>query len=144
MSFLVIFTPISDHISQGYSHIPWFSYSPFHAAIGILTAHMLLNVRKATIIEDPDESEYPDSVLEWKQQDVSLPTMIVEDSWQVSVIESGSAERGLHYYDAKVDKAVDVPVQMHHHPENEWWSDTSTYPSVPEEVEYDSRRESRW
>jgi len=32
----------------GVTRIPWFSYSPFHAAMGILTTRMLLNIRKAT------------------------------------------------------------------------------------------------
>ncbi|KAJ8455097.1 hypothetical protein ONZ45_g19053 [Pleurotus djamor] len=32
----------------GITHIPWFSYGPFHAALGILTTRMLLNLRKAT------------------------------------------------------------------------------------------------
>ncbi|KAJ3837054.1 hypothetical protein EV361DRAFT_908158 [Lentinula raphanica] len=31
----------------GVTHIPWFSYAPFHAAVGILTTRMILNVRKA-------------------------------------------------------------------------------------------------
>ncbi|KAJ3739832.1 hypothetical protein DFH05DRAFT_502435 [Lentinula detonsa] len=31
----------------GVTHIPWFSYGPFHAAVGILTTRMILNVRKA-------------------------------------------------------------------------------------------------
>ncbi|KAF7318550.1 UBA-e1-C domain-containing protein [Mycena chlorophos] len=29
------------------THIPWFSYGPFHAAVGIMTARMLINLRKA-------------------------------------------------------------------------------------------------
>ncbi|KAJ6465499.1 hypothetical protein C8R47DRAFT_1224367 [Mycena vitilis] len=33
------------------SHIPWFSYGPFHAAVGILTTRMLLNLRKATTLD---------------------------------------------------------------------------------------------
>ncbi|KAJ7658489.1 hypothetical protein B0H17DRAFT_1096860 [Mycena rosella] len=33
------------------THIPWFSYGPFHAAVGILTTRMLLNLRKATTID---------------------------------------------------------------------------------------------
>ncbi|KDQ23875.1 hypothetical protein PLEOSDRAFT_1048725 [Pleurotus ostreatus PC15] len=32
----------------GVTHIPWFSYGPFHAALEILTVRMLLNLRKAT------------------------------------------------------------------------------------------------
>lgn len=32
----------------GVTRIPWFSYGPFHAAIGISTTRMLINVRKAT------------------------------------------------------------------------------------------------
>ncbi|KAF7348789.1 UBA-e1-C domain-containing protein [Mycena venus] len=33
------------------THIPWFSYGPFHAAVGIMTARMLINLRKATAKE---------------------------------------------------------------------------------------------
>ncbi|KAJ7258416.1 hypothetical protein B0H12DRAFT_1182540 [Mycena haematopus] len=29
------------------THIPWFSYGPFHAAVGIMTSRMLINLRKA-------------------------------------------------------------------------------------------------
>ncbi|KAJ7035808.1 hypothetical protein C8F04DRAFT_1097403 [Mycena alexandri] len=28
------------------THIPWFSYGPFHAAVGIMTSRMLINLRK--------------------------------------------------------------------------------------------------
>ncbi|KAJ7669122.1 hypothetical protein B0H17DRAFT_1335763 [Mycena rosella] len=31
------------------THIPWFSYGPFHAAVGIMTSRMLVNLRKATL-----------------------------------------------------------------------------------------------
>ncbi|KAJ7055850.1 hypothetical protein C8F01DRAFT_447501 [Mycena amicta] len=31
------------------THIPWFSYGPFHAAVGIMTSRMLINLRKATM-----------------------------------------------------------------------------------------------
>ncbi|KAJ7209018.1 hypothetical protein B0H12DRAFT_1158238 [Mycena haematopus] len=30
------------------THIPWFSYGPFHAAVGIMTCRMIINLRKAT------------------------------------------------------------------------------------------------
>ncbi|KAK6981548.1 UBA-e1-C domain-containing protein [Favolaschia claudopus] len=30
------------------THIPWFSYGPFHAAVGIMTSRMLINLRKVT------------------------------------------------------------------------------------------------
>ncbi|KAJ7054673.1 hypothetical protein C8F01DRAFT_1063586 [Mycena amicta] len=33
------------------TRIPWFSYGPFHAAVGILTTRMLLNLRKATAFD---------------------------------------------------------------------------------------------
>ncbi|KAF8066776.1 hypothetical protein FPV67DRAFT_1582357 [Lyophyllum atratum] len=39
----------------GVTHIPWFSYSPFHAAMGILTTRMLLNIHRA-IAADLDTS----------------------------------------------------------------------------------------
>ncbi|KAK0457033.1 uncharacterized protein EV420DRAFT_1271979 [Desarmillaria tabescens] len=32
----------------GVTKIPWFSYGPFHAALGVLTTRMLLNLHKAT------------------------------------------------------------------------------------------------
>ncbi|KAJ7257755.1 hypothetical protein C8J57DRAFT_1342714 [Mycena rebaudengoi] len=31
------------------THIPWFSYGPFHAAVGIMTTRMLIHLRKATV-----------------------------------------------------------------------------------------------
>ncbi|KAJ7598029.1 hypothetical protein C8J56DRAFT_721062, partial [Mycena floridula] len=31
----------------GFTHIPWFSYSPFHAVVSILTTRMLINLRKS-------------------------------------------------------------------------------------------------
>ncbi|KAK7053643.1 UBA-e1-C domain-containing protein [Favolaschia claudopus] len=34
------------------THIPWFSYGPFHAAVGIMTSRMLINLRKATSSPD--------------------------------------------------------------------------------------------
>ncbi|KAF7326078.1 UBA-e1-C domain-containing protein [Mycena kentingensis (nom. inval.)] len=34
------------------THIPWFSYGPFHAAVGIMTSRMLINLRKATSVTD--------------------------------------------------------------------------------------------
>ncbi|KAJ7463948.1 hypothetical protein FB451DRAFT_1139116 [Mycena latifolia] len=33
------------------THIPWFSYGPFHAAVGIMTTRMLLNLRKVAATE---------------------------------------------------------------------------------------------
>ncbi|KAJ7055849.1 hypothetical protein C8F01DRAFT_1157903 [Mycena amicta] len=33
------------------THIPWFSYGPFHAAVGIMTCRMLINLRKAAVKE---------------------------------------------------------------------------------------------
>lgn len=44
ISVLLVFTNL---MVVGVTKIPWFSYSPFHAAIGILMTRMLLNVRKA-------------------------------------------------------------------------------------------------
>lgn len=35
----------------GVTKIPWFSYSPFHAALGVLTTRMMLNTRKASALE---------------------------------------------------------------------------------------------
>ncbi|KAJ7590416.1 hypothetical protein C8J56DRAFT_1025439 [Mycena floridula] len=36
----------------GFTHIPWFSYAPFHAAVGIVTARMLINLRKVASFND--------------------------------------------------------------------------------------------
>ncbi|KAJ7073300.1 hypothetical protein B0H15DRAFT_925669 [Mycena belliarum] len=33
------------------THIPWFSYAPFHAAVGIMTTRMLISLRKA--VDEP-------------------------------------------------------------------------------------------
>ncbi|KAJ7105904.1 hypothetical protein C8R44DRAFT_987510 [Mycena epipterygia] len=42
------------------THIPWFSYGPFHAAVGIMTSRMLISLRKATS-EDVISVRSPDS-----------------------------------------------------------------------------------
>ncbi|EIM82344.1 uncharacterized protein STEHIDRAFT_171293 [Stereum hirsutum FP-91666 SS1] len=39
----------------GLTHIPWFSYGPFHAAVEILTCRMLVNLRRASMIHPFDE-----------------------------------------------------------------------------------------
>ncbi|KAJ6560095.1 hypothetical protein B0H19DRAFT_1146477 [Mycena capillaripes] len=36
------------------THIPWFSYGPFHAAVGIMTTRMLINLRKFTSVDMQD------------------------------------------------------------------------------------------
>ncbi|KAH8077418.1 hypothetical protein BXZ70DRAFT_1073969 [Cristinia sonorae] len=33
------------------THIPWFSYGPFHAAVGIMTVRMLLHLQKAFVMQ---------------------------------------------------------------------------------------------
>ncbi|KAH8822665.1 hypothetical protein DL96DRAFT_1470099 [Flagelloscypha sp. PMI_526] len=56
ISVLLIFNNL---MVVGITKIPWFSYSPFHAAMGILTTRMLLNLRKATVTEiGPTEMRY--------------------------------------------------------------------------------------
>ncbi|KAF9073825.1 hypothetical protein BDP27DRAFT_1416898 [Rhodocollybia butyracea] len=39
---------VNNLMVVGVTHIPWFSYGPFHAAVGILTTRMLINLRKAS------------------------------------------------------------------------------------------------
>ncbi|TFK97182.1 hypothetical protein BDV98DRAFT_607814 [Pterulicium gracile] len=43
ISVVLVFTNL---MVVGVTRIPWFSYSPFHAAVGIIMSRMLLNVRK--------------------------------------------------------------------------------------------------
>ncbi|KAL4263456.1 DUF6533 domain-containing protein [Pleurotus pulmonarius] len=45
ISFILVFNNL---MAVGITKIPWFSFGPFHAAVGILTVRMLLNLRKAT------------------------------------------------------------------------------------------------
>uniref|UniRef100_A0A0W0FEH9 DUF6533 domain-containing protein n=1 Tax=Moniliophthora roreri TaxID=221103 RepID=A0A0W0FEH9_MONRR len=44
IAFVLVFNNL---MVVGITKIPWFSYAPFHAAVGILTTRMLLNVNKA-------------------------------------------------------------------------------------------------
>ncbi|KIY68933.1 hypothetical protein CYLTODRAFT_421165 [Cylindrobasidium torrendii FP15055 ss-10] len=48
ISILLVFNNL---MVVGITKIPWFSYSPFHAAIGVLTTRMMLNLRKAAAVE---------------------------------------------------------------------------------------------
>ncbi|KAJ7463300.1 hypothetical protein FB451DRAFT_1266100 [Mycena latifolia] len=43
------------------THIPWFSYGPFHAAVGIMTTRMLINLRKAAAQDFEHDGGPPDS-----------------------------------------------------------------------------------
>ncbi|KAF7288614.1 UBA-e1-C domain-containing protein [Mycena indigotica] len=47
-----VYLPLSCFSPQNVTHIPWFSYGPFHAAIGIMTSRMLINLRKAAAQEN--------------------------------------------------------------------------------------------
>ncbi|KAK0189438.1 hypothetical protein F5146DRAFT_957929 [Armillaria mellea] len=38
---------LNNLMTVGVTKIPWFSFGPFHAAIGVLTTRMLINLRKA-------------------------------------------------------------------------------------------------
>jgi len=38
------------------THIPWFSYAPFHAAMGIMTSRMLISLRKAQAVNSSSPS----------------------------------------------------------------------------------------
>ncbi|KAK7045347.1 hypothetical protein VNI00_007596 [Paramarasmius palmivorus] len=44
IAFVLVFNNL---MVVGITKIPWFSYAPFHAAVGILTTRMMLNVSKA-------------------------------------------------------------------------------------------------
>jgi len=67
----------------GVTKIPWFSYSPFHAALGILTTRMLINLRKASMATEisggstnaptaPDPSTFQARVLATQLSDMQF------------------------------------------------------------------------
>ncbi|KAI0367946.1 hypothetical protein BV20DRAFT_1054344 [Pilatotrama ljubarskyi] len=45
--FIACILTFNNLMVVGVTHIPWFSYGPFHAATGIMTTRMLMHVRKA-------------------------------------------------------------------------------------------------
>ncbi|KAJ7574848.1 hypothetical protein C8J56DRAFT_462526 [Mycena floridula] len=57
----------------GFTHIPWFSYAPFHSAVGILTTRMLLSLRKATFREE-EASALTLVELQFVHHQVAAPT----------------------------------------------------------------------
>ncbi|KAK0457055.1 uncharacterized protein EV420DRAFT_537705 [Desarmillaria tabescens] len=56
----------------GVTKIPWFSFGPFHAAIGVLTTRMLINLRKATS-RDMITLQFP-----WTQENTTAPQEVTE------------------------------------------------------------------
>ncbi|TFK75077.1 hypothetical protein BDN72DRAFT_556687 [Pluteus cervinus] len=63
----------------GKTHIPWFSFGPFHASVGILTGRMLVHLRKASLREIPLGTITVDR-LEWAHttlEEVSQPDFII-------------------------------------------------------------------
>ncbi|KAL1759296.1 hypothetical protein FB107DRAFT_271113 [Schizophyllum commune] len=55
----------------GVTHIPWFSYSPFHAAVGVLTSRILLNMRD----NNTDSISFLRNVVEPHSELADLPPM---------------------------------------------------------------------
>ncbi|KAJ7457049.1 hypothetical protein FB451DRAFT_1407083 [Mycena latifolia] len=77
------------------THIPWFSYGPFHAAVGILTARMLLNLQRATavdvittadislrIVPGPDTSTYTSAMppMAFGGEPLGVSTTFIDDT----------------------------------------------------------------
>ncbi|THU90878.1 hypothetical protein K435DRAFT_781003 [Dendrothele bispora CBS 962.96] len=73
----------------GITRIPWFSYAPFHAAVGILTTRMMLNIRKATA-----KKEILSSGGAPKMRDIndSNPPSASLGTWRVNANSSQSEE----------------------------------------------------
>ncbi|KAJ6476705.1 hypothetical protein C8R47DRAFT_1020717 [Mycena vitilis] len=46
------------------THIPWFSYGPLHAAVGIISSRMLIHLRKATASDVADSQRTPATTME--------------------------------------------------------------------------------
>ncbi|OSC98283.1 hypothetical protein PYCCODRAFT_1418104 [Trametes coccinea BRFM310] len=48
--FIACILTFNNLMVVGVTHIPWFSYGPFHAATGIMTTRMLIHVRKTAYL----------------------------------------------------------------------------------------------
>ncbi|THU90879.1 hypothetical protein K435DRAFT_968436 [Dendrothele bispora CBS 962.96] len=72
----------------GLTHIPWFSYSPFHAAVGILTTRMMLNIRKAAAKREVFCSEGVPKMRDSNDSQDTSPTPL--GPWLVNIASSRS------------------------------------------------------
>lgn len=70
---------------QGKTRIPWFSYAPFHAGLGIMTGRLLLHLRKTVWIAEmgssdtSSETEMDETTTSWGVPGHS-PRVVSDDS----------------------------------------------------------------
>ncbi|KAH8110715.1 hypothetical protein DFH11DRAFT_1842734 [Phellopilus nigrolimitatus] len=83
---------------MGATHIPWFSYSPFHVAIGIMTSRMLMHLHKAvlkgrTVYSEANSSTPSSRTL--PNGHTQVPSTHATMSWSVNRTETfvGSGEK---------------------------------------------------
>ncbi|KAK1217205.1 hypothetical protein PQX77_020158 [Marasmius sp. AFHP31] len=77
IAFILVFNNL---MVVGVTRIPWFSYGPFHAAVGILTTRMMLNMYKASSTEVTGISNRPG----WPRARVADPKPEATLSWRAA------------------------------------------------------------
>ncbi|KAF7338900.1 UBA-e1-C domain-containing protein [Mycena sanguinolenta] len=73
------------------THIPWFSYGPFHAAVGIMTTRMLINLRKATATDVVNLG----SGIQRSQMSFTGSNTLVDGRGQLETLQFNHAERSI-------------------------------------------------
>ncbi|KAJ2936786.1 hypothetical protein H1R20_g306, partial [Candolleomyces eurysporus] len=61
-------------MSVGTTLLPWFSFGPFHAGVGIMTTHMLMHLRKAAV--DAELTEFYKSSCDQNPEGIDIDEII--------------------------------------------------------------------
>ncbi|KAF5342606.1 hypothetical protein D9611_001401 [Ephemerocybe angulata] len=87
--------------------IPWFSYGPFHAAMGIMTTHMLMHLRKLSV-----QNEFFSEILPGDEENGPLesPNFAVPSTAEVSVSRTlaGEPSQNIAGTSSSADRRVDL------------------------------------
>ncbi|KAH8833426.1 hypothetical protein DL96DRAFT_1586032 [Flagelloscypha sp. PMI_526] len=121
---------LNNLMASGAADFPWFSYGPFHAATGIMTAHMLIHLRKATSSTNWSLSTISGSrsgISDWFNQNPRSANAGSDESERGHKREMGSfsslSEAGLLTQTDTVS-GISLEMTFAERPEDEQWPDT--------------------
>ncbi|KAJ2926629.1 hypothetical protein H1R20_g10467, partial [Candolleomyces eurysporus] len=108
---LLIFNNV---MAIGTTTIPWFSYGPFHAGMGIMTTHMLIHLRKVAVLAEFTElsdDDGNDNNIMGSDTHTHLPKFLVSGS-------SDSIYATSTIVDTDIERSAEMQERSRHREEN--------------------------
>ncbi|RXW17002.1 hypothetical protein EST38_g8845 [Candolleomyces aberdarensis] len=95
-------------MSVGTTLLPWFSFGPFHAGVGIMTTHMLMHLRKATV--DAELTEFYKSSCDQNPEGIDIDEIIryMEEDIPKFIVSKSTRSRSSSFSSSASSIEVDV------------------------------------